>query len=356
MSIADLGQLVPAEVDPKTASREWWRRFHAYRRIRHLEVRPEDPIAPDDLVESWMRKDDSFKFRRLFCIDDGERLVSTLDAFAHKPGTPEYDGNKHLLRIEVDVLKERRRRGLGTGWVPMVLHLMNEYGCTVLTISTEEDDGHAFLKWLGADARLTERESRLDFTRLDWQMVGQWVQEGERRNPDTKLILYEDRVPAEVLPEFCQALTEMVNTAPVEDLDHGGEVFTPETEEERVSELALMRGVRHTYITKESGGAISGVTDVVYLPYEGDRIRQGFTGVGMAYRGRGLGKWTKAAMLQFLHRKYPDTKWVMTGNAHSNDPMLGINNTLGFRLHRENITYQISKAKLEALTAVNPES
>ncbi|HEV2032665.1 MAG TPA: hypothetical protein VGU71_00435 [Candidatus Dormibacteraeota bacterium] len=347
MTIADLGQLVPAEIDPQTASREWWRRFHAYRRIRHFEVRPEDPFTPDDLDEAWMSKDDPFKFRRLFCIDDGERLVSTLVAFAHKPGTPDYDGNRHLLRVEGDVLKECRRRGMGSGWVPMILRLMNEYGCTVLTISTEEDNGHAFLKWLGADARLRERESRLDFTRLDWQMVGQWVQEGERRNPDTKLILYEDRVPAEVLPEFCRALTEMVNTAPVEDLDHGGEVFTPETEEERVSELALMNGVRQTYITREPGGAISGVTDVVYLPYEGDRIRQGFTGVGMAYRGRGLGKWLKAAMLQYLRGKYPDTKWVMTGNAHSNDPMLGINHKLGFRLHRENITYQISKEKLE---------
>ena len=355
MSIADLGQLVPAEIDPNTASREWWRRFHAYRRIRHVEARPEDPFTPDDLMEAWMRNHDPFKFRRLFYIDDAERLVSTLLVFAHKPGTPDYDGNKHLLQVDGDVLKECRRRGLGRCWVPMILRLMKEHGCTVLTVSTEEDDGHAFLKWLGADARLIERESRLVFTQLDWQMVKQWVQEGERRNPDTKLILYEDRVPAEVLPEFCRALTAMVDTAPVEDLDHGGEVFTPETEEERVSQLALMKGVRHTYITKESGGAISGITDVVYMPYEGDRIRQGFTGVGTAYRGRGLGKWVKAAMLQYLLGKYPDTRWVMTGNAKSNDPMLAINYKLGFRLHRENVTYQISKEKLEALVVSSPE-
>jgi GNAT superfamily N-acetyltransferase len=354
MSIADLGQLVPAEVDPNTASRGWWRRFHAYRRIRHFEVRPEDPLTPDDLVEARMKKHDPFRFRRRFCIDDGERLVSTLDAFAHQPGAPEYDGNKHLLRVEGDVLKECRRHGLGSGWVPMILRLMNEYGCTVLTASTEENDGHAFLKWLGADARLRERESRLDLTCLDWQMVEQWVQEGERRNPDTKLILYENRVPAAVLPEFCRVLTEIVNTAPVEDLDHGGEVFTPETEEDRVLRLALMSGVRHTLITRESGGAISSVTDVVYVPHEADRIQQGFTGVGTAYRGRGLGKWIKAAMLRHLRGKYPDLKLVMTGNAHSNDPMLGINHKLGFRLHREVVTYQISKEKLEAVAGLSP--
>jgi mycothiol synthase len=356
MSIADLGRLVPAEIDPNTASREWWRRFHAYRRIRHFEVRPEDPFTPDDLTEAWMMKEDLFKFRRYFCIDDGDRLVSTLIAFANKPGTPDYDGNKHLLQVDGDVLKECRRHGLGTGWVSMILRLMSEYGCTVLTVSTEEDDGQAFLKWLGADARLRERESRLDFTLLDWQMVGHWVREGERRNPDTRLILYEDRVPPEVLPEFSRALTAMVNTSPLEDLDHGGEVFTPETEQERASKLALMKGARHTYITREPDGAISGITDVVYMPYERHRIRQGFTGVGTAYRGRGLGKWMKAAMLQYLLGKYPDTRWVITGNAKSNDPMLGINHKLGYRLHREIVTYQISKEKLEAVAALNPES
>ncbi len=356
MSIADLSHLAPAEVDPNTASREWWRRFHAYRRIRHFEVRDEDPFTPDDLFEAWMKRGDPFKYRRLYCIDDGDRLVSTLVAFAHKPGAPEHDGNKHLLRVDADVLKQYRRRGLGSRWVLVILRLMNEYGCKVLTISTEEDDGHGFLKWLGADARLRERESRLDFTRLDWQMVGRWVQEGERRNPGTNLILYENRVPAGVLPEFCRALTEMVNTAPLEDLDHGGEVFTPETAEDHFSQLAAKNGVMHTYVTEEPGGAISGITDVIYMPFEGNRLRQGFTGVGIGFRGRGIGKWLKAAMLQYALRKYPDTAWVVTGNAHSNEPMLGINHKLGFRLHRTSITYQISKEKLEAVAASSPAS
>lgn len=356
MGIADLSHLAPTEVDPKTAPRDWWRRFHAYRRTRHFEVRPEDPFTPDDLVEAWMTKDDPFKYHRLYCLDVGEQLVSTLNASADKPGTPDYEGNKHLLHVEGDVLKESRRRGVGRSWGPLLLRLMNEYGCTVLTITTEEAGGHAFLKWLGAEARLRQRENRLDFTRLDWQMVGELVRDGEQRNPDTKLILYENRVPAEVLPEFCQVLTEMVNTIPLEDLDHGGEVITPEAGEERYARLAVMKGVTHTYVTQEPGGAISGITGVVHLPFEGNRIRQGFTGVGVAFRGRGLGKWMKAAMLQYVLRKYPDTKWVMTGNANSNEPMLGINHKLGFRLHRESVTYQISKEKLEAVAASSPAS
>lgn len=356
MSIVDVSHLAPTEVDPKTASREWWQKFHAYSRIRHFEVHPEDQLEPDDLTEAWMTRDDPLHFRRLYCIDDGTQLLSTLRAFGDRPGTPEYEGNKHLLHVQGDVLKEFRRRGLGSRWAPMILRLMNEYGSTVLTIATEENDGHGFLKWLGADARLKERENRLDFTRLDWQMLGQWVQEGEQRNPDTKLILYENRVPAEVLPEYCRDLTEMVNMAPLEDLDHGGEVITPETAEEHFSQLTVIKGVTHTYLTKEPGGAISGITGIVHVPYEGNRIRQGFTGVGMAYRGRGLGKWVKAAMLQYVLGKYPDTKWVMTGNANSNQPMLGINHKLGFRLHRESVTYQISKEKLEAVATSSPPS
>jgi GNAT superfamily N-acetyltransferase len=351
VSIADVSHLVPTEINPRTASREWWQRYHAYRQFRHVEVHPEDPFVPDEINEAWNMRDDPLHYRRIYCIDDGKQVVSTLLAFADQPGTPEYEGNKHLLRVEGDVLKEFRRRGLGSRWAPTVLGLMNEYGSTVLTISSEEDDGHGFLKRLGADARLRQRENRLDFTRLDWKMLGQWIHEGEQRNPETKLIMYENRVPADVLPAFCLALTEMVNLAPMEDMDHGGEVITPETAEEHFSQLAVMKGVQHTYITKEPGGAISGITGIVHVPFEGNRIRQGFTGVGMAFRGRGLGKWMKAAMLQYVHGRFPDTKWITTGNANSNEPMLAINHKLGFRLHRESVTYQISKEKLEAAAA-----
>ncbi len=48
----------PVEVDAAKATPDFWARYHAFRRLRHAETRPDDPITPDDVVEKEMiRKD-----------------------------------------------------------------------------------------------------------------------------------------------------------------------------------------------------------------------------------------------------------------------------------------------------------
>src|ERR1700687_3471851 len=53
-------RLTPIEVDPKTATPDFWKRYHAYRRMRDAETRPDDPAIPDDVVEGEMKRDDPF--------------------------------------------------------------------------------------------------------------------------------------------------------------------------------------------------------------------------------------------------------------------------------------------------------
>ena len=48
------------EVDAKNAGPDFWARYHAYRRQRHAETRPEDPLTPDEIVEKEMKRDDPF--------------------------------------------------------------------------------------------------------------------------------------------------------------------------------------------------------------------------------------------------------------------------------------------------------
>jgi len=49
-----------------------------------------------------------------------------------------------------------------------------------------------------------------------------------------------------------------------------------------------------------------------YAPYKPQFIEQGFTGVRPDARGRGLGKWLKAAMLLHVREIYPGLKTVVT--------------------------------------------
>jgi ribosomal protein S18 acetylase RimI-like enzyme len=80
-------------------------------------------------------------------------------------------------------------------------------------------------------------------------------------------------------------------------------------------------------------------------------VEQWFTGVDPAYRGRGLGKGLKAAMLRYCRDRYGDLRWVRTGNSTTNASMLAINERLGFREYRRYTTYQIARDALAAYLA-----
>src|SRR3989442_14943213 len=97
--------------------------------------------------------------------------------------------------------------------------------------------------------------------------------------------------------------------------------------------------LHYTMLTREPDGVISGVTDMEYMPYRPTLVQQDFTGVRPDARGRGLGKWLKAAMLLHIHELYPDAEWITTGNAGSNAPMLAINKKMGFKQFRAGSEY-----------------
>jgi GNAT superfamily N-acetyltransferase len=335
------------EFDPRRATRDEWRRYHAYRRLEQRETRPDDPLTPDGVEEVLLRRGDS---RRLFfrwMLTAGDEVVSMLHADATSPANPEYETNRHLLDASVHVLGPHRRRGIGRAWLPTVRDLMDRLGASVLTASAEEEPGHAFLRALGAEPRLTDRASRLDLRRVDWAMVDRWVADGEARSPGWRLTIIPDRVPDDLLDEYMTAANELLNTMPFEDLDHGKIVMTPDQVREGYARLDETGGLIHTAIVRDADGSIAGMTDVMRLEYEPGRVHQLFTGVHPRARGRRIGRWLKAALLRYVRERHPDTVRIDTENAGSNRWMLAINEQLGFRPVRLVTHYQLERARLD---------
>ena len=343
-----MGELVPVPVDVRKADRDFWRRYHVIRRMQEEEIHPGDPIMPDALVEAQMKKENPFEIQLPHEISRDDVTLSWFWGETVAPASPEYATNRHIFWAHAYVRPGERRKGIATLWLPVLDGLMDRHGCTVVEFYTEGDFGHGFLDWVGAQAKLTEIESRIDLSQVDWSMVQRWVDEGQARSPRTKLEIYDGPLPEPMWPDFAPQLSAMLNTIPFEDLDHGAIVVTPETMGEWYERIKLSGETQHTVLTREPDGVISGITDVTWAPYRRPLIYQRFTGVRPDARGRGLGKWIKAAMLLRLRELYPDARWIATGNAHSNGPMLKINRTLGFKAHMTGVTYQLSREKLEA--------
>jgi GNAT superfamily N-acetyltransferase len=336
----------PIRVDAATAGRDFWARYHTYRRSRHAETRPDDPIRPDKVVEDDMKRDDPFELHFRYEISRGDKMLSWFRAAATRPGAPGYESNKHLLWCDCSVGRDHRRRGLGRSWIPLVLEIMERHSYTTLSVGTEEASGHAFLKWIGAEAKLTGAENRLKLADVDWAMMRRWVEDGRKRSPDTKFESYDGRLPESMLDDYCPQLSSLLNTMPFEDLDHGEIVETPAMLKEWFARMDMAGEAGHWMLTREPNGLISGITDMYYAPYRPTIVHQGFTGVRPEARGRGLGKWLKAAMAIHLHELYPDAVWFTTDNARSNAPMLAINTKMGFKTYRVGSEYQITRDQL----------
>jgi GNAT superfamily N-acetyltransferase len=273
-------------------------------------------------------------------------MVARLEAEGPRPESPEYPTNRHLLWASSYVLEAHRRRGIALSMVPRVLELLDEYGATVLSSPAEDDTGHGLLGRLGAEPKLVERQSRLDLREVDWGMVARWVAESEAAAGDARLELHTPWVPEDLLDEYCDAMNELMNTIPFEGLEHGDIVQSPAAVREWRERMRLTGTVNPTCLVRDGDGSIVGMTDMIKNEYEPGIVRQNFTGVHPRARGRGLGKWLKAAMLEHVRQAHPDTIWISTENAGSNAPMLSINHALGYRLHRTVTFYQVPLATL----------
>ncbi len=337
--------------NPKRASRKEWARYHDYRRKRHQETDPDDPIPADARVEAYERMEGvDWKAHRYGILDAKrpEQWVGMLILEVARPGGPSYEENEHILWIWMSLLPDYRRQGIGRRLLGRAAKFAREEGKSLIISYAEEEGGMAFLRAVGAKDAQRTRQSRLKLDSVDWQMVEQWAAEGPQRSRGTRLRWFMNRIDDDAIEEFCTALTEVWNMMPRDDLEIGDEVFIPERIRRHEAAVVGGGGIKLTVVTEEEDGKISGLTEMGHYPEDGWLIHQWMTGVRLPYRGRGLGKWLKAAMLLRVREEFPQIQVVRTGNASSNAPMLSINTRLGFKLYREGMQFQLSLDDLEA--------
>src|SRR5438105_11489828 len=115
-----VGELTPVAVDPTTAGRDFWKRYHELRRLRHAEMHPADPLEPDDATEARMKRPNPFDLNHYYEISRDGVMLSSLHAENTTPANPEHETNKHLFWADAYVRSEHRRQGIARLWLPLI--------------------------------------------------------------------------------------------------------------------------------------------------------------------------------------------------------------------------------------------
>jgi len=329
----------PAEADENV-----WNEAINMSLVSFKENNPDDPAPPPELIRKQLSSLDEnpFFIAELYLLKNAEeKLVGNLIMAFPRPDSPEYESQKHMGIMQVFVLPDCRKQGIGRAALEKTVNVFHERGLSLIQGDTTRESGHAFAKRFGGEIAIEGRINRLYMKDVDWDLIERWSDESANANPGVVIETFEGLPDESEVETYAKLLTEIANQQPFEELEGVEMSMTPE-KLRKVHEQQQERGDIHiTQITRESDGSISGLTEITYNPQRPHIIHQELTGVQEKYRGRSLGKWLKASMLLYIRETYPDAEFINTGNANSNAPMLSINERMGFKLYKHTAFYKL---------------
>jgi GNAT superfamily N-acetyltransferase len=311
-------------------------------RIDHLnrllaEELPDDPpLFPEDGVKR-ARNLPSIAHMHVWCLShDG-----VIEAEASL-GWAELDSNRQSASIHVSVEPGLRRCGVGSHLLSLAVDHARRVGRTRLFAGSSDrvPAGQAFLEYLSFDKGLEAHTNQLALACFDKDLLARWLAMGPERAADYEVELWDGPVPEGRLVAFAE-LSNVMNGEPHGTLEVEDTIVTPQMIRDGEAFMfangsrRLVACARHV-----PSGNLAGFTELAWNPKRASIVWQYGTGVVVAHRNKGLGRWLKAANMEAMLRANLSARFVRTGNADSNVPMLAINRQMGFKPFSAQATWQ----------------
>jgi len=165
--------------------------------------------------------------------------------------------------------------------------------------------------------------------------------------PDYSLKFYET-LPGEVMKSYCELFVELVREIPG---NPNAASYKLEVNELKSSqESAAKNNVYElSYLLYDQQNKLIGFTSLGINKNNPETGYQHLTGITKNYRGKGLGKYLKVAMLLKLLNSYPDLKKLETEIHGENEMSIGMNESIGFVMKGYRKVFLISREKVERM-------
>jgi GNAT superfamily N-acetyltransferase len=319
--------------------------LHELYLVLDAEYYPGNPEVPwPQRLVDWRYFDSDHDIPR-WIIWEGDRVVASGGCFLQR--SQDLDNSFGFFYV----LPEYRNTGLGRKLAAPVLEYASDRKRFAVAIPIGFSSA-ALAKRAGMKDAYRERVSQLRVADVDLEMLDMWVKRARERASDYEVLFFTSPIPEEFRKRFV-AVTEVMNTAPMEDFEEDPFHWTDELlADAEAVEAKRSRTILTAVAVHEPTGVFAGYTNIVCQKLHPAMAYQWDTGVDPDHRNKGLGRWLKAAMMQDIVANYPDVEIVVTENAESNAPMLNINVEMGFKPYLEQILWQGELASVRAALSI----
>ena len=275
------------------------------------------PVLRDWAALQIVAREPSKRTRHTFVVAwvDGHP-VATMDLLVFTQENP------HLLELEINVLPEFRRRGIGRALHEEALRLADGR-TTFLGEAHEPIDGGAaaprFAEALGYSSVHREHHLVLDLPASPpaFEVDDGWV-----------MRTWVDTCPVELRDSFVRMRNQMEQDVPRGGIDAAPDVYTAERLAQ--DEVRMAKAYTTVVAAAEKDGELGGYSKVV-LPLGGDFAWQDDTLVMPEHRGHRLGLALKLATYAVLTAEHPERTAIHTWTDPTNVAMHATNLAFGYR-------------------------
>jgi GNAT superfamily N-acetyltransferase len=247
--------------------------------------------------------------------------------------------NLHLARVELRVLPEHRRHGVGTALIEAAEAMAVAAGRTELVGRDESplrpdyvDAAAPFAHHLGFSPAIVMVGRSIDLP-LDAAHADALRRDPRAAPAGYSLVTFADRWPEEDLDDRCELGRRMSTDVPTGEQELDEEVW--DHARVRALESLLAAQNRAKVITAardDASGRLVGYTEVAVPLGAPESSYQHDTLVMREHRGHGLGFAMKLANLLAVQERHPGVRRIKTENAEENAPMIAVNADLGFEV------------------------
>jgi GNAT superfamily N-acetyltransferase len=332
--------------DPHTANDRLWAAFNVTRRAIATEFWPDEPILSDAETRKEIQHINPLVEIRRWVAMEGKEVAGLIRAVFRRPDAPNAADHARFLWAGGGVRANSRRRGVGSLLLREVHGLMHALDKTVLTMTAQTEPGHAFMKHIGAVEKHSTVEQRAVFADLDWPRLRQW-EDGVTAHG----LVWErhaGRVPRDVLVSLLPVFTALFADVPLGGLEMAPIRWEMNGYDLWYETLERVGGAHHLVLLRAPDRTVAGLSEAGWDARAPGIVRQQLTAVARPWRGLGVARALKAAMLRQVHEAHPEATMIGTNNAEVNAPILSINARVGFKVAWRNVDYQSTREALDS--------